>query len=97
MKMNINLIVCLFLIGSCSSFTTEKIMKIHQGMSSANILELFGEPNNISQSVCGSGTGKPWTCTTWEYGSYYEDRASFTFSGESRDSLILNNYTIKRR
>lgn len=28
-----------------SSFTTENIMKVHQGMSSGEILKLFGEPN----------------------------------------------------
>ena len=97
MKMNVYLIICLFLIVSCSSFTTEKIMKVHQGMSSTKILELFGEPNSIRQSVCGSNTGKPWNCTTWEYGSSYQDKASFTFSGDSSDSLILNNFEIERK
>lgn len=95
MKVDGYLIGCLLLIVSCSSFTTDKIMKVHQGMSSAEILELFGTPDRISQAVCGSS--KPWNCTTWEYGAYYQDTASFTFSGDSPDSLILNNFNIKRK
>ena len=45
-------------LASCSTlpstFSTENIMKIHQGMSSDEILTLFGEPQSISVSVCGS-------------------------------------------
>jgi len=85
-------------IASCSTlpstFSTETIMKVHQGMSSDEILELFGKPKNISASVCGRSPNQ-WTCTTWEYGEFPYDRASFTFSGE-HDSLILNNFKVDR-
>lgn len=61
-------------------------------MSSNEILEMFGKPKNVSQSVCGTATGNPWTCTTWEYGEHgWGD--SFTFSGES-ENLILNNFSF---
>jgi hypothetical protein len=96
----------LFLIGttlflsSCatfsSPFTTEKVMQVHQGMSSSEILKMFGTPKNISQANCGSSTKRPWTCTTWEYGEYQNDRASFTFSGDNPSSLILNDFKIDR-
>jgi hypothetical protein len=78
-----------------SKFTTENIMKVHQGMSSKKILEMFGAPKNISQAVCGASTGKAWTCTTWEYGEVPYDWASFTFSGDNA-SLILNNFNVHR-
>jgi len=84
-------------LSSCSTlpttFTTENIMKVHQGMSSNEILSFFGKPKNISVSVCGTPPNQ-WTCTTWEYGEFPYDRASFTFSGE-HDSLKLNNFKIK--
>ena len=87
-------------LSSCSTlpgtFTTEKVMKIHQGMSSDEIISMFGTPRNVSQSVCGSNTGSPWTCTTWEYGQFPYDRASFTFSGDNPKSLKLNNFDIDR-
>jgi hypothetical protein len=92
--------VCLISLSlsSCSTlpttFTTEKIMKVHQGMSSNEILTLFGEPKNISVSVCGRPPDQ-WTCTTWEYGEFPYDRASFTFSG-SHDSLKLNDFKVDR-
>ena len=86
------------LLASCSTlpstFSTEKIMKIHQGMSSDEILTLFGEPKSISASICGRAPNQ-WACTTWEYGEFPYDTASFTFSGE-HDSLKLNNFKIVR-
>jgi len=77
------------------SFTTENIMKVHPGMSSDEILALFGQPKNISSSVCGSATGNPWRCTTWEYGEFPYGRATFTFSGE-HGSYILNDFKVDR-
>ena len=77
-----------------STFTTENIMKIHQGMSSDEILTLFGEPKSISAAICGRPPNQ-WTCTTWKYGEFPYDRASFTFSGE-HGSLILNNFDVDR-
>lgn len=69
-------------------------MKVKQGMKSDEILTLFGEPKNIDVSVCGRVPNQ-WTCTTWEYGEFPYDRASFTFNGEY-DSLRLNNFEIDR-
>ena len=92
-----------FLLASCetismstlpSSFTTANVMKIHPGMGSDEILQLFGEPKNISSAVCGKDPNK-WVCTTWEYGEFPYDRARFTFSGEY-DSYILNDFDVDR-
>lgn len=76
------------------TFTTEKIMQVHQGMSSKKILNLFGEPKNVSAAICGMPP-QQWACTTWEYGEFPYGRASFTFSG-SPNSLKLNNFDIDR-
>lgn len=78
-----------------ASFNTENIMKVHQGMSSNEVLAMFGTPKSVESAVCGSGTGQ-WNCTTWKYGEFPYDRASFTFNG-SPDSLILNNFSIDRK
>lgn len=77
-----------------SSFSTENIMKVHQGMSSDEILALFGEPKSISSAVCGMSPNQ-WNCTTWEYGDPPYDSASFTFTGE-HGSYILNNFDVDR-
>ena len=56
-----------FLLSACatspfstlpSSFTTENVMKVHQGMSSNKILKMFGTPKSVSQAVCGANTGQ---------------------------------------
>ena len=83
-------------VNAMSRFTTEKIMKVHQGIGSNKILEMFGAPKNVSQSVCGASVGKPWTCTTWEYGEAPFEWAVFTFTGGS-GSLVLNNFDVHRK
>lgn len=91
--------LCSLLLASCttlpSSFTTENIMKTHPGMSSDEILELYGKPKNVRTTTCGSATKNPWSCTIWEYGEFPNDRATFYFSGEY-GSYILNNFDIYR-
>jgi hypothetical protein len=83
-------------VNATSRFTTESIMKVHQGMGSNKILEMFGAPKKVSQSVCGASVGKTWTCITWEYGEAPYDWAVFTFSGDA-GSLILNNFNVHRK
>lgn len=86
----------MFAIYGCSTFTTEKIMKVKQGMTSDEILQMFGQPKNIRQAVCGADTGHIWNCTTWEYNNTFEDgKASFTFSGEP-GAYLLNDFSIDR-
>ena len=82
-------------INPMSRFTTENVMKIHQGISSEKILAMFGAPKNVSQAVCGASVGKPWTCTTWEYGEIPYEWATFTFAGNN-GSLRLNNFDVHR-
>jgi len=79
-----------------SSFTTENIMKVHQGMSSDEILKMFGTPKNVSEAFCGADDSHSWTCTTWEYGEFPYDRASFTFSGETAVK-VLSNFKVDRK
>ena len=73
-----------------SAFTNENVMKVHQGMSSDDVLELFGQPQNIDVGVCGKSPNT-WTCTTWEYVGFFDETADFTFSGK-HGSLKLNNF-----
>ena len=75
------------------TFNTTNIMAVHPGMTSTQLLKLFGTPNNVSERVCGN-THK-WKCTTWEYGKFPYDRASFTFNGSST-TLTLNDFDIAR-
>ena len=95
----IGLLLAMLILSACSAlpttFTTENIMKIHQGMSSDEILKRFGTPKNVSQSVCGTSTPNPWSCTTWEYGEFPYEKASFTFSGNN-ESLVLNHFKVDR-
>lgn len=77
-----------------NAFTTENIMKTQQGMSSEEILKMYGTPKSVSQAVCGDK--KPWTCTTWEYGEFPYDRATFTFSGNA-ENKTLNDFKIERK
>ncbi len=82
--------------GLPDGFTTENVLKIKQGMSSSDVLRMFGSPVSVKQSVCGAATDKVWLCTTWDYGEFPYDRASFTFSGDHK-TLILNSFSVDRK
>ncbi|MEE4243912.1 MAG: hypothetical protein V2I33_00795 [Kangiellaceae bacterium] len=75
------------------SISTSDMLKLKPGLSSDDILEMFGEPMNIRVSGCGMGAGR-WQCTIWEYGDY-GCRGQFYFSTE-RDGLRLNSFDIER-
>ena len=94
-------IVCCIsiLVSSCADsagkFTVDKLMTVHQGMSSDEILELFGKPESIDISVCGKDP-KQWTCTTWEYRDFiFGKEIEFVFSG-SPNALKLNNVHTRK-
>lgn len=76
-----------------TTFTTENVMQVRQGMSSDDILTMFGEPKNIDVGICG--ISPKWTCTTWEYGKFPHNFALFTFSG-NHGAMKLNNFEVKR-
>ena len=82
-------------VNARSRFTPEKIMKVHEGMNSDIILEMFGAPSGVSQSTCGASVGEPWNCTIWEY----SDNIYMAIFGFARDggSLTLNNFNIHRK
>ena len=110
MRFNIAVIFLAIALSSCASlstsilstsalpgsFTTENVMKVHQGMRSSVILKMFGPPKNVRQAICGGSTDHTWTCTTWEYGRSPYDYASFTFSGDDPDDLKLNDFKVER-
>ena len=78
------------------AFTTENVLAVQVGMTSGEIIELFGRPHSVSSSMCGADVGKPWHCTTWKYGNFLEGSyASFTFAHVG-SILVLNNYNIDR-
>lgn len=81
-------------LSGCTSITNEQMMKIHQGMSSDEIVSMFGQPNNVRVDVCGKSPNT-WSCTTWEYYLFPEGDASFRFNGEHGD-LRLNNFDIDK-
>lgn len=69
-------------------------MKVHQGISSDEILSMFGEPKHVDISVCGTVPNQ-WTCTTWGYGDYIFSSPKFIFSGK-REALKLNSFSFER-
>ena len=91
---SISLTGCATSITSPSAFSNENIMKLQQGMSSDDIMTLFGEPQDVRVAVCGMPPNT-WTCTSWEYEGFFDESASFTFSGKP-DALVLNDFSIDR-
>jgi len=92
------MIMALFVLSGCATlpetFTTKNVMKIHQGMSSDEIVKMFGYPKNIDISVCGKIPNQ-WNCTTWEYGDRVYENARFVFQGDE-GNLVVNNFRVDR-
>jgi len=76
-----------------SSFNNKNIMEIKGHMSSETILNTFGNPVNVSSTMCGKE--EKWACTTWTYGEYSYGYATFTFYHED-SKLYLNHFEIDR-
>lgn len=78
------------------TFTTENLLSTYMGMTSDEVLGLYGEPKNINQSMCGSDTeGGAWSCTTWEYGRFPYDRARIVFNSND-EIMTINHFNITR-
>lgn len=77
-----------------NNFTTENIMKVRQGMSSEQILELFGEPSDVSVSQCVVEI-YILPCTEWVYKNDILQRAIFVFANVD-EGLLLTEFDVDR-
>ena len=84
-------IISLVLLSSCyaSKFTSDNVLKLRVGMTSNEVIEIFGKPIKTEATTCGSATGKPWGCIFWYYGDYVP---YFVFSQEADGVLYLNSW-----
>ncbi len=99
-KNSVYLFLCFVVIsiaGCATEFTEPKIDKLRIGMSSGEVREMFGAPNEVRSAVCGSATASgQWICETWTYKNPITDgRNDFTFSVK-QDSKVLNSWNVKR-
>ena len=79
-------------------FNSENIDKLRIGMLASEIKEIFGAPNEVRTSTCGTATGKSWICETWRYerdGSNRFKTNDFTFDVGS-GVKVLNNWNVGR-
>ena len=86
-------IISLLLLSGCyaSKFTSDNQMKLKPGMTSTEVIEIFGKPIKIDATTCGSATANPWTCIIWYYGEY---SPRLTFQRGSDDVLYLNSWNM---
>lgn len=47
--------------------SAQQQLKLDEGMTMQEVLDLLGEPDSTESSTCGTATKKPWPCRTWEY------------------------------
>ncbi len=93
----IPLLLTLILLGCASPFTDVNVEKLRIGMPAIEVREMFGSPNEVSTSVCGSATPSgQWICETWTYRNPNTYRSSrFTFSVK-QDEKTLNSWDVKK-
>lgn len=70
-------------VSSNVGFTQENIIKIRQGMTSEEVIQLFGLPVATEAEMMGLGTSRPWPAIQWYYNKYDRYSRRFTFSQEN--------------
>jgi hypothetical protein len=86
-------ILCLLLLSSCyaSKFTSDNVMKLKIGMTSSEVINIFGKPLKTSATTCGASTSNPWPCIVWFYGDV---TPMFIFTQENDGVLYLNSWNM---
>tara|TARA_R110002073_G_scaffold336545_1_gene535019 strand:- start:1448 stop:1783 length:336 start_codon:yes stop_codon:yes gene_type:complete len=75
-----------------SSFSTENVLKIKEGMTQEAVVALFGYPNNVRSMTCSLKN----KCKAWEYEQDAPRvRARFVFENVG-DSWIVEDFDIQR-
>jgi hypothetical protein len=91
-KKDLVLAVFILLLQGCSTlnFTQQNIDRLHIGMSSSEVRNMFDAPDRVRVTTCGGKTSNPWTCEIWEYktGSYRTN--DFYFSVEGGNKLLTS-------
>ncbi len=87
------IILILFFLSSCYStqFTQSNIMKLKVGMTSEEVIKIFGNPYKTEASTCGGAYGRPWRCIIWKYGEW---KPRLTFQTDSYGNLTLNSWDL---
>jgi hypothetical protein len=80
-----------------SPFNEANIDRLRVGMSSSEVREMFGAPDEVNTAVCGPDAASHWICETWKYPSrsnkYIKNSVTFDVRSEEKR---LNNWNIKR-
>lgn len=84
------------------SFTADRVLALKIGMTTDEVVAVFGRPDRTRVMTCGSQTPSPWQCLIWEYdmgphprGRYQSisntNRLTFSVDG---NAPRLNNWDI---
>lgn len=74
-------------------FTADRVLGLSVGLTTDEVIALFGRPDRPQATTCGSKSGSPWQCLIWEYdfGSYKTNRLYFSMDFSPPR---LNNWDI---
>lgn len=75
-------------VDSNVGFTSENIIKIKKGMTSFEIIQLFGNPVGTETTLMGAETSKPWQAIEWHYDKSNRYKRVFAFQ-EINGTLYL--------
>lgn len=86
------------------TFTSSNVMKLKVGMTTNEVTTIFGAPDRMRSTTCGSRTTSgSWSCLVWEYDV---EKSSDGFVEETKTNTLtfnneyspprLNHWDIKR-
>ena len=48
-------------------FTSDRVLGLRVGLTTDEVIALFGQPDRTEATTCGSQSGSPWQCLIWEW------------------------------
>lgn len=62
------------------AFTADKVLGLKVGLTTDQVVSLFGNPDRTQGTTCGTQTPSPWQCLIWEYDLGPHPRGRFQHS-----------------
>jgi hypothetical protein len=92
------LITLIIIANGCSTFSQavndKNIMKLKDGMSSDEIIKMFGSPHKVRDTTCGGNS--PWNCIIWQYEDEWSGKEATFYFRKENGKKVLNSYDIEK-
>lgn len=101
MRLSPLFVLALSLVTACAgrrhpSFTSDNVLTLKVGMTTTQIVALFGPPDRTRSTTCGTQTPSPWQCLIWEYELGPHPQGRYKSTANTNRLTFESSYTPPR-